>query len=141
MPLPRNFGNDRSGCSRVLTSKTPRHKGQPIRAEVQAITIGDEFAWVGLPGEVFAELGMMIKANSPYRFTVVNELANDMLDYIPNRRAYAEGSYEVTTARCAIGCGSNWCPLLSNYWLTWPAGPEPLCRNPSYSNLPSLFQF
>ena len=61
-----------------------RHKGRPIRAEIQAITIGDQFAWIGLPGEVFAELGMMIKANSPYRFTVVNELANDMLDYIPN---------------------------------------------------------
>jgi hypothetical protein len=60
-----------------------------------------------LPGEVFAELGMMIKANSPYRFTVVNELANDMLDYIPNRKSYREGSYEVTTARCTSGCGEQ----------------------------------
>jgi hypothetical protein len=60
-----------------------------------------------LPGEAFVELGMMIKANSPYRFAVVNELANDMLDYILNRKAYREGSYEVTTARCTSGCGEQ----------------------------------
>ena len=81
------------------------HAGKPIHAEVQVIALGDELAWVGLPGEVFTELGMALKKASPFRHTVVNELANNMLDYVPNRKAYPEGSYEPTTARCLPGCG------------------------------------
>jgi hypothetical protein len=81
------------------------HGGKPIPAEVQVIAIGDRVAWVGLPGEAFVELGLAIKLASPFRLTLVSELANGMLDYLPDRKGYEEGGYEVTTARCAEGCG------------------------------------
>ena len=69
-------------------------------AEGQVISLGDQVAWVGLSGEVFVELGMAIKLASPFPVTSVIELCSDMIDYIPNRKAYVEGAYEVITARC-----------------------------------------
>jgi hypothetical protein len=82
-------------------------KGQPLDAEVQVIALGREIAWVGLPGEVFTELGMAIKQASPFRLTIVGGLANGNIGYIPDRKAYAEGAYEPISARCAVGSGER----------------------------------
>ena len=79
--------------------------GRPFEVEVQVITLGDQLAWVSLPGEVFVELGLAIKQASPYAQTMIVELANGSVGYIPNRAAYAEGNYEVVSARCAEGSG------------------------------------
>ncbi len=80
-------------------------KGQPIEVEVQVITLGDRVAWVSLPGEIFVELGLEIKQDSPFPSTIIAELANGAIGYIPSRRAYAQGNYEVVSARCAEGSG------------------------------------
>ena len=69
--------------------------GQPLEVEVQVIALGDEVAWVSLPGEIFVELGLAIKQDSPFRNTMIAELANGAIGYIPSRRAYAQGNYEV----------------------------------------------
>ena len=79
--------------------------GQPQEVEVQVIALGNDVAFVSLPGEVFVELGLAIKAASPFRHTYIVELANGAIGYIPNRSAYAEGNYEVISARCAAGSG------------------------------------
>ena len=81
-------------------------EGKPLEAEVQVIALGDEVAWVGLPGEIFAELGMMIKVASPFRFTSVSGLTNGSVGYVPNRKAYPEGAYEVVSARCGPSSGA-----------------------------------
>jgi hypothetical protein len=80
-------------------------KGQPWETEVQVMSLGRELAWVALGGEVFVELGLSIKAASPFQQTHIVELANGSFSYIPNRSAYAEGNYEVISARCAEGSG------------------------------------
>ena len=36
---------------------------------------------------------------------MIAELANGSIGYIPNRRAYPQGNYEVISARCAEGAG------------------------------------
>lgn len=82
-----------------------RRHGQPLEAEVQVITLGADLAWVSLPGEVFVEHGLNIKAASPFRQTQVVELANGEIDYVPNRAAFAEGNYEVVSARTGPGSG------------------------------------
>ena len=79
--------------------------GEPIEVEVQAIALGGEVAWVSLPGEIFVELGLAIKQDSPFPHTIIAELANGSIGYIPSRRAYAQGNYEVVSARCAEGSG------------------------------------
>ncbi|NOT62024.1 MAG: hypothetical protein HOP19_17560 [Acidobacteria bacterium] len=79
--------------------------GQPLEVEVQVITVGDELAFVSLPGEIFVELGQSIKQASPYRYTMIVELANGSIGYVPNHSAYPESNYEVWSARCAAGAG------------------------------------
>jgi neutral ceramidase len=81
--------------------------GKPHEVEVQVITLGKQVAWVSLPGEVFTELGLAIKQDSPFPTTIIAELANGLLGYIPSRRAYAQGNYEVVSARCAEGSGER----------------------------------
>ena len=82
-------------------------QGQPLEVEVQVIAPGPDLAWVGLPGEVFVELGLAIKAASPFRHTILVELANGSIGYIPTRRAYDEGNYEPVSARVAAGSGER----------------------------------
>jgi hypothetical protein len=79
--------------------------GKPQEVEVQVIALGDDLAWVSLPGEIFVELGFAIKKQSPFKHTIIAELANGSIGYIPTRRAFAEGNYEPTSARCAEGSG------------------------------------
>src|SRR5262249_8195939 len=81
--------------------------GKPLQVEVQVISLGDDLAWVSLPGEIFVELGLSIKAGSPFRQTVIAELANGAIGYIPNRVAYSQGNYEAVSARCAEGSGAK----------------------------------
>jgi hypothetical protein len=78
-------------------------EGKPL--EVQAARLDSDTAIITLPHEVFVELGMDIKAASPFSRTLVVSLANDTDYYIPTRRAFVEGSYEVTTCPLQPGCG------------------------------------
>src|SRR5262249_34851606 len=78
--------------------------GKPWEVEVQVIALGD-VAWVSLPGEIFVELGLAIKKGSPFGHTLIAELANGSVGYIPNKGAYPQGNYEVISSRCAEGSG------------------------------------
>jgi hypothetical protein len=80
---------------------------RPLEVEVQVVALGNEVAWVSLPGEIFAELGLAIKQDSPFANTIIAELANGSIGYIPARRAYDQGNYEVVSARCAEGSGEK----------------------------------
>jgi len=82
-----------------------QQKGKPFEAEVQVFTLGRDIAWVALPGEVFVELGLSIKAASPFRQTNIAELSGGVAPYIPNRSAFAEGQYEVVSTRYDVGTG------------------------------------
>ena len=52
-------------------------------------------------------LGLAIKAASPFKTTLVIELANDSVAYIPTKQAFLEGSYEVTNSRVERGTGEK----------------------------------
>ena len=80
--------------------------GKELSLEVTTFTFGSELAIVFLPGEVFVDLGLAIKRGSPFRTTLVIELANCVETvYIPTRAAFAGGSYEVTNSACLPGTG------------------------------------
>jgi hypothetical protein len=78
-----------------------------IPIEVVAIRLSRDVAIVTLPGEVFVELGLAIKQASPFKTTLVVELANDCPAYIPTKKAFAEGSYEIVNSRVASGGGEK----------------------------------
>ena len=73
--------------------------------EVQVFRLSNDVAIVGLPGEVFVELGLAIKHASPFPVTMVIELCQDSPGYIPTKKAFAEGSYETVNSRIAPGGG------------------------------------
>jgi len=76
-----------------------------IPLEVQVFTIGDDVAVVGLPGEIFTELSMAIKEASPFETTLVIELTNSHIAYVPTEKAFRQGSYETINSRVAPGGG------------------------------------
>jgi len=80
--------------------------GTALETEVSVITFGDQMALVGFPGDAFVELGLGIKLNSPFRFTIVNEQSgNGTISYMPNKKAFPEGQYEVNSVRYSSGGG------------------------------------
>lgn len=80
--------------------------GETLPADVTVIALGRDVAFVCLPGEVFVDLGLAIKQASPFRTTMIVELANAVETiYVPHRAAYAGGSYEVTNSNLQPGGG------------------------------------
>jgi hypothetical protein len=73
--------------------------------EVQAVRLDADTAVVCLPCEIFVELGLQIKRESPFKKTIVVEVCNDRPSYVPTQKAFGEGSYEVTNARVKAGAG------------------------------------
>jgi hypothetical protein len=85
-----------------------RRAGKPYPLEVQAFRIDPETAIVTVPGEIFVELGLAIKRGSPFKTTIVIELANDNgVAYIPTKKAFEESGYEVLHSRLAAGSGER----------------------------------
>ena len=58
------------------------------------IRIGDDFAIVTNPDELFCAIGISIKQHSPFKHTMVAEQTNGAHGYIPTAKAFAGGSYE-----------------------------------------------
>jgi neutral ceramidase len=74
----------------VKVSQEPLVQPTPI----MALRVGD-MGIVGLPGEMFCDYGLQIKARSPFARTMTVELANDFKGYCPTDIALQEGSYEM----------------------------------------------
>ncbi len=79
--------------------------GDTLPLEVQVFRLNDETAIVALPGQIFVELGLALKENSPFRNTLILTLANSHEDCIPLRKAYTEGSYEIVYSLVESGGG------------------------------------
>src|ERR1700722_3766055 len=77
-----------------------------LSTAITVVTVGD-IAMVGIPGELFVELGLAIKATPNFARIFVAGYCNDLIGYIPTRAAYPEGGYEVDTARIAAGSGET----------------------------------
>lgn len=75
--------------------------------EVQVFRLGSELALVTLPGEVFEELGQAIRRASPFRVTLVLQLANDHPGAVPSREAFLEDRPRTAHARVEAGAGER----------------------------------
>ncbi len=77
---------------------------------IHSLRLGD-LGIVGLPGEVFTEIGLDIKARSPLPQTMNIGIANDTVGYVATDKALDEGSYETRLCRhvrAPKGTGKLW---------------------------------
>lgn len=84
----------------VYARETLFMKDYPDQVPVilQAFRIGD-MAITAVPAEVFAEIGLEIKAKSPFKPTFTIELANGYNGYLPTPAQHKLGGYETWRAR------------------------------------------
>jgi hypothetical protein len=78
----------------IMAETFPKRVTAPVQAmRIGALGIGT------FPGEAFVELGLNLKAKSPFKPTLLVELANDYRGYIPTLRGFEEGGYETWRAK------------------------------------------
>ena len=75
---------------------------QTLTSTVQALRVGPA-GFAALPGEIFVEIGLAVKAGSPFAPQFVMSLANDYLGYVASDEQLALGAYETWPSRSAIG--------------------------------------
>ena len=68
-----------------------------IRIPVRMLAIGDTVLW-GAPVELFCEISMRVREDSPFRHTFFFGYMNGWLGYLPTAAAFAEGGYEPRTS-------------------------------------------
>ena len=64
---------------------------------ISVARVGD-IAFVGLGGEVLTEIGISIKAGSPYKYTFVITHCNGAAGYLAPEHLYIEGGYEISSS-------------------------------------------
>jgi len=74
---------------------------ETVSMKLQVIRIGD-IAIASCPCEVFAETGLAIKKQSPFKKTFTIELANGYGGYLPPRKQHELGGYETWPARSSF---------------------------------------
>ncbi len=82
-----------TAIARAYKTLSLAKSGGFMEMELQVLALGD-LAFVGLPGEVFVDIGNNIKASSPYPNTFISELSNGSYGYFPTSKAFSEGGYE-----------------------------------------------
>ena len=77
-------------------TRAPNQKlesSDPVPINLSAMKIGD-IVFAGVSGELFTEIGMRIKDESPYKSTIIITHCNGASGYFCTNQAYPEGGYE-----------------------------------------------
>ncbi|MFO0956570.1 MAG: neutral/alkaline non-lysosomal ceramidase N-terminal domain-containing protein [Isosphaeraceae bacterium] len=98
--LKKAEGRPLRGMDEIYARETKLLASYPDRVDltIQAMRIGD-LAIVAIPCEVFTEIGLKLKAESPIRPMFTVELANGYNGYLPTTGQHALGGYETWRAR------------------------------------------
>jgi neutral ceramidase len=99
--LPENLFTDR-----VASWKRQVERGtfpKEVHTQLSATALGSEVAVLFVPGELFAEIGLRIKAASPFRYTLISAFSNGTVGYLPTREAFRLGGYEPNLANFFYG--------------------------------------
>ena len=89
----------RQQCADLLALAEERAQSSTETCEISVVAIGNN-ALVMIPFELFVEFGLEIKARSPFKNTMIIELANGYSGYVPTKKAFScPGGYETLTLR------------------------------------------
>jgi neutral ceramidase len=73
-----------------------------VPVTITAAHVGD-VAFIGFNVEMLTEIGMAIKAGSPFKHTFIITHCNGSSGYLPVSELYKEGGYEINSTHFAIG--------------------------------------
>lgn len=98
--LAKARGRELNGVAEIYARETVLIDKYPktVPVTIQAMRIGD-LGVAAIPCEVFVEIGLEIKAKSPFRPTFAVSLANGYNGYLPTEKHHALGGYETWRAR------------------------------------------
>ena len=83
-------------------SRTTEKDGKLI---MNAVSIGDDFAFVTFPGELFDAISVGVEEGSPFATTMLIGYSNGHIGYLPSAYAFEYTSYETDITRFAAGTG------------------------------------
>lgn len=89
----------RAGMRAGLSRNVANRPQWPV--ELHAIALGDDIALLGMAAEPFTEIGMAIKAQSPFATTLVSGYTGVGWAYLPTAAAYPLAGYEVEVSPLA----------------------------------------
>jgi hypothetical protein len=72
-----------------------------VSVVLQAVRVGD-VGIAAIPFETFVEIGLELKAKSPFKPTFTIELANGGYGYLPTPQQHALGGYETWLGTCRV---------------------------------------
>jgi hypothetical protein len=90
------LGEKVAAVFRQMRAELASSRGKQRKTWISVMRVGD-VAIVGVPAELFTQLGIDIKRRSPFRYTFIAELANDYVGYVANADAYRLGGYQIWT--------------------------------------------
>ena len=100
-PELKNFKMDKSEALRIIANLS---RPEFFEIRLHALQIGN-VAFVGIPGEPFASIGMDITKKSDMDMTVVTACTNGCEGYYPDQAAFDELGYESKVSPFASNCG------------------------------------
>jgi len=106
----RYFGEQSEGQQRVFAAMRAELGPRQGEARTTLLTVMrlGEVALVGIPGEMYARLGLDLRRRSPFRHTILIGLANEEIGYIPDRQAYEDGGYQTWVGtHCLVAPGTG----------------------------------
>lgn len=90
---------------KTLPNRSPNQKlesADVVEINIAAMKIGP-VVFCGVSGELMTEIGMRIKAESPYKHTMIITHCNGSSGYLCTNQSYPEGGYEVMVSRTMPG--------------------------------------
>lgn len=106
----RYFGDHSEANQRMfanMRAQMASTQGEERQTTLTVIRLG-EVALVGIPGEMYARLGLDLRRRSPFRHTFLIGLANEEIGYLPDRKAYDDGGYQTWVGQhCAVAPGTG----------------------------------
>jgi hypothetical protein len=101
--LAKAGNRELKGVEEVYARETVKMAKYPdaVTVPLQVLRVGD-MALAAIPCEVFTEIGLSVKKNSPFKPTCVVSLANGYFGYLPTPAQHALGGYETWRARSSF---------------------------------------
>lgn len=118
--VDRTFGNPKSAKTVWDVFKQVKEQWNKEQLDIYdfpvgILTFGNDMAIITVAGELFTELGMKIKALSPFKYTMVWELTNGYYGYIPTLSAFEKIGYETRKFTINSFLNENAGEMIVNY--------------------------